>query len=180
VKKLFRKLKGLLQKLSKKKIVFKSIGKNTIIHSTAKFPASFNIEIGEDVIIGEHSVINGVGGVKIGKGTIFAHRIEVITANHYYDGENLEAIPFDEKLIYKPVNIGENVWVGSHVLIAPGVNIGEGAIIGMGAVVTKDIPPFAVVGGNPAKIIKYRDKNKYKVLKDAGLTYVKYKYQLEK
>lgn len=52
--------------------------------------------------------------------------------------------------------IGSDVWIGNDVIIKGGVNIGDGAVIGMGAVVTKDVPPYAIVGGVPAKIIKYR------------------------
>ena len=57
----------------------------------------------------------------------------------------------------KPVYIGDDVWIGSRVTILPGVRIGNGAIIGAGAVVSKDIPDFAVVAGNPAKVVKYRN-----------------------
>lgn len=57
---------------------------------------------------------------------------------------------------FKKVTIGNDVWVGEHVMVMGGVHIGDGAVIGAGAVVTKDVPPYAVVGGVPAKIIKYR------------------------
>ena len=57
---------------------------------------------------------------------------------------------------YEPVNIGNDVFIGANVSILSGVTIGDGAILGTGAVVTKDVPPYSVVGGVPAKIIKYR------------------------
>lgn len=57
---------------------------------------------------------------------------------------------------YAPVRIGNDVWIGDNVIIKNGVKIGDGAVVGLGAVVTKDVPPYAVVAGVPAKIIKYR------------------------
>lgn len=57
---------------------------------------------------------------------------------------------------YKKTVIGHDVWIGAKCLIKGGVTIGTGAVIGMGSVVTKDVPPYAIVGGNPAKIIRYR------------------------
>ena len=64
----------------------------------------------------------------------------------------------DEHLFeeYKEVHIGNDVWIGSRALILGGVRIGDGAVVGAGAVVTKDVPPYAIVGGVPAKVIKYR------------------------
>ena len=57
---------------------------------------------------------------------------------------------------YKPINIGSDVWIGANAIVMDGVNIGHGAVIAAGAVVTKDIPPYAIAGGIPATIIKYR------------------------
>lgn len=53
-----------------------------------------------------------------------------------------------------PIHIGKDVWIGSNATVLPGVTIGDGAVIAAGAIVTKDVPPFAVVGGSPAKVIK--------------------------
>ena len=67
-------------------------------------------------------------------------------------------IEFEE---YLPINIGHDVWIGARAIIMDGVNIGNGAVIAAGAVVTKDVPPYAIVGGVPAKIIKYRSEHDF-------------------
>ncbi len=80
---------------------------------------------------------------------------------------------YDEKMLCCDENgekhsliLGNDVWIGDSVIIKAGVRIGDGAIIGMGSVVTKDVPPYAIVGGNPAKVIRYRfDENTIEILK---------------
>lgn len=89
----------------------------------------------------------------------------IITQNHNYYGS---AIPYDSSYVYKEITIGDCVWLGNRVTICGNVNIGEGAIIAAGAVVVKDVPPHAIVGGNPAKVIKYRDSEHYYKLKAEG------------
>ena len=90
----------------------------------------------------------------------------IITQNHDYDTGN--AIPYGDGYIYKTVTIEDNVWFGNRVIITGDITIGEGAIIAAGAVVCKDVPPYAIVGGNPAKVIKYRDIEHYERLKILG------------
>ena len=107
------------------------------------------------------------------KNIFLADCIDIRTANHYYDGDDLNMLPFDEKVIVKPVVIKENVWIGSHCLILPGVEIGEGAVVGAGSVVTKNVPALAVVGGAPAKVIKWRNEEQYNILKDKDKTYMR-------
>lgn len=87
----------------------------------------------------------------------------IITSNHNFDFGN--AIPYDNTFILKKITIEDNVWLGNRVTIVGNVTIGEGAIVGAGSVVVKDIPPCAIVGGNPAKIIRYRDVSHYNNLK---------------
>ena len=89
-------------------------------------------------------------------------------------------IPYDKRMITKEVVIGENVWIGTNVIILPGVTIGEGAVVGAGAVVSKDVPPCAVVGGNPAKILKYRNQEKYNELKAQGKVYLDMEYDYDR
>lgn len=109
-----------------------------------------------------NSYIECLGGVEIGDYFHTGRDLTILSSNHNYNGQ---AIPYDATYVKKPVTIEDFVWCGSGVKILPGVTIGEGAIIAMGAVVTKDVPPLAIVGGNPAKIIKYRDEQAFNGLK---------------
>ena len=109
------------------------------------------------------------GGVSIGGYFHPGRGLTIFSSNHNYEGG--EAIPYDSSEILKPVTIGDFVWCGSNVTIVPGVTIGEGAVIGAGSVVTKDVPRCAVMGGNPAGILKYRDIAKFERLKNEGKFY---------
>jgi len=118
--------------------------------------------------LGENCNFNGMtiqGNGTVYFGDNFHSGIEcmIVTQNHNYDTGN--AIPYDDTFDYKTITIGNNVWFGNRVLITGNVNIGEGAIIAAGSVVVKDVPPYAIVGGNPAQIIKYRNVEHYETLK---------------
>lgn len=119
-----------------------------------------NAELSPDFIIGNNS---GVGAESIiGKGTTIGDNVMmgpwciIYTRNHAFSRTDIP-MRWQGMQDFKPVSIGNDVWIGSRVTITPGVKIGNGCIIGTGSVVTKDVPDFAVVGGNPAKILKYRN-----------------------
>jgi len=166
-------INNVLRFFMKPKIKYKFDGKNIHICEGVNISMPEKVIIEDDVYIGQNCEISAQGGVYIGCGTILAHRVEILTRNHNYDSHDLTHLPFDNRYIEKPVKIHENVWVGACVVIVPGVTIGEGAVIGAGSVVVQDIPPLAVVGGNPSKIIKYRDKEVYENLKKANKIYMK-------
>ena len=105
------------------------------------------------------------GGVLFGNYFYSGTECMIITQNHNYEGN---MIPYDNTYVLKKITIGDCVWLGNRVTVVGNVNIGEGVIIAAGAVVTKDVPPIAIVGGNPAKVIKYRDKEHYYRLKAEG------------
>ncbi|MDH4944069.1 acyltransferase [Sulfurimonas sp. C5] len=109
------------------------------------------------------------GGVTIGKYFHTGRGLTIFSTNHNY--ENTTRIPYDDVSIDKPVVIKDFVWCGANVTIVPGVIIGEGVVIGAGSVVTKNIPDYAVIGGNPAKIIKFRDIDEFQKLKSSGEFY---------
>lgn len=121
-----------------------------------------NTELGNNVNF-NGMYIAGQGRVKIGNNFHSGIECMMLTSNHNYDKG--KAIPYDDTYINKNIIIEDNVWLGNRVIILGGVRIGEGAIIQAGAVVSKDIPKCAIVGGNPAKIFKYRDISHYDKLK---------------
>lgn len=151
---------------------FSRIGVGCQIHD-GYFGAPERIAIGNYVYIGPQAYIGGLGGVEIGDGTIIAMRVIIRSSTHRYDGSDLASLPFDDVALLKRVCIGECVWIGDHVLICPGVTIGEGSIVAMGSVVSKDVPPLSVVAGNPARVVKIRDRSRYQKLKAAGKLYWK-------
>lgn len=111
--------------------------------------------------------------MEIGQGTIFAHNVQVLSRNHNFDSKDLKFIPYDDRYINRKVMVGEYVWIGANALILPGVHLGDGSVIGAGAVVTKDVPAGAVVGGNPARILKYRDIDTFAMLRKSDKGYIK-------
>ncbi|MCR5666513.1 MAG: acyltransferase [Eubacterium sp.] len=158
----------------------KHVGRNVEIGPDWNISAPQKVEIGDHVWIGEHFYAKGEGGIVIGSGTIISRKVEIWTQNHNYDSDDLMTIPYDKRMIQKPVTIGENVWCGTHVLIMPGAVVGEGVVIGAGSVVTGTVPDYAVIGGNPAKVIKYRNKERYLQLKQEGKIYLDEEYDYDK
>lgn len=151
-------------KYNKFKGVF--IAKNSSITSST--------EIGYGTRINGKIVIKGAGKVKLGKYCAIGEDVKIISSNHDYKQINLQyalqkRIGLEINAINKDVIIGHNVWIGDSVIILSGVTIGNGAVLAAGAVVTKDVPGYAIVGGCPAKIIKFRfDENKIKEIENSA------------
>ena len=125
------------------------IGQGTTIHTGTVFYDPRHIFIGHDTIIGEKAVLDGREKISIGDHVDIASEVMIYNSEHNIDAEDFSAIT-------APVMIEDYVFVGPRAIILPGVKIGKGAVVGAGAVVTKDVPPFAIVGGVPAKIIGER------------------------
>lgn len=122
--------------------------------------------LGKNVHIGDNAYFKTEGEIHIGDNCHISRNATIYSVNHNYEGS---ALPYDNTTIQKKVVIEKNVWIGINVNIVPGVKLGEGSIIGMGSTVTKDVLPLGIAGGNPAKIIKYRNRDHYMNLEKQGL-----------
>ncbi len=95
-----------------------------------------------------------MGSLKIGNFVMIGPNCNIITANHGF-ADHAQPMMFQDA-VPEPVKIEDDVWLGSNVVILPNVTVGRGAIIGANSVVTRDVPAFAIVGGVPTKVIRYR------------------------
>jgi len=164
-------MKKLLKKIFSKLLTFfysitknSSINKKCVINGFCKFNGK---EVFGDNINFNGCKIFGNGKVYFGDNFHSAEGLKIITSFHNYKGEK---VPYDETIITKDVNIGENVWIGMDVIILGGVSIGEGVIIQAGSVVVKSIPPLSIVGGSPANVFSKRDEVHYYKLKQDNRT----------
>lgn len=136
------------------KLILSKCGNNVNIEKGAVF--SSRVELGDNSGIGIRASIGGK--TIIGNNVMMGPDCIIYSRNHAFDKIDLPMCEqgFQEE---KPVVIGDDVWIGGRVIILPGVIVGNGAIIGAGAVVTKNVPEYSVIGGNPARVIRYRSSN---------------------
>jgi acetyltransferase-like isoleucine patch superfamily enzyme len=126
-----------------------------IVTSTSYSNLGDGIHLGTDVAIGEFSYIGGAGGVSIGSNSIIGQYLSIHPENHNHD--NLDLLIRKQGVTRKGVSIGENVWIGAKVTILDGVTVGNGCIIAAGAVLTaENYPENTIIGGVPAKVLRYR------------------------
>ena len=130
------------------------IGKRVIIYPGVWITPGRNLVIDDDVDLAKDIIITTGGGVFIGKRTLVGYRTQILSANHRIPARG-EQIPVSGD-DYKEIKIMNDVWIGAGCLIMAGVTIGEGAIVAGGSVVTKDVLPYHIVGGVPAKTIRVR------------------------
>ncbi len=135
------------------------IGENSIVmHGAVLHVYNFRelpnsgIKIGKDSLVGEYSVIRGQGGVEIGDRVFTSPFTQIIAVNHVFNDPKRPFV--DQGITAEGIVIEDDVWLGASAVITDGVRVGKGAIVAAGAVVTKDVPPYTVVGGVPAKVIK--------------------------
>jgi maltose O-acetyltransferase len=128
------------------------IAEKSFIFMGARFDARRDFTLGAFSVINDHCRLDNRGKLEIGSSVSISSEVCILTADHdprseSFDGRN------------RPVRIEDYVFVGTRAMILPGVTIGRGALVGAGAVVTKDVAPFAIVAGCPAKQIGNRPAN---------------------
>ncbi len=111
-----------------------------------------NIELGERVFFNFNCVVLDVCRVRIGSFTLFGPAVQIYSATH-----PLDAARRRREESGKPIDIGEDVWVGGGAIILPGVRIGDGAVIGAGSVVTRDVPAGVLAARNPCRVVRPLD-----------------------
>lgn len=111
------------------------------------------IEIGDNTQINEYSRVRA--NVKIGNNVLIAPGVQLLSINHGFQDIDIPMI--EQAEVVGSITVDDDVWIGTNAIVLQNVHIGAHAIVGAGAVVTKDVPPYAIVGGVPAKIIGKRD-----------------------
>ena len=136
------------------KLMFDHCGKQ--VDLGRKISLSPHISLGDFSGIGDKSYIHGK--VTIGNNVMMGPEVTIFSRNHRYDRTD---IPMNQQGFSedKEIVIEDDVWIGTKSILTAGVKIEKGSIIAAGSVVTKDVPAYTIVGGNPAKIIKYRDSD---------------------
>ena len=132
------------------KIAGVKMGKGSTIHMWCNFFYPAGISIGEDTIIGNNAFLDGREKLEIGNHVDIAAQVLIYNSQH-----DIDTVDFSAK--HGEVVIEDYVFIGPRSIILPGVRIGKGAVVAAGAVVTKDVEPFTVVGGIPAKEIRKRN-----------------------
>ncbi len=155
VQRLFFGLTNSFTKLTLKLMGVK-FGKHLTAFLITTIESPHNITIGDNVWVSKNVALYAANGITIGNDVVIAKDVSLISANHGFRDKSRKINQQGMETGAPPITIGNDVWVGEKAIILKAVNIGDGAVIGAGAVVTKDVPAYAVVAGNPAKIIAYR------------------------
>ena len=150
---------GLVPSLHIRRFVYKAlgaeIGKNVVFHFRTEIRGIHRLKIGAGTIIGDNALLAAQRGLTIGENVNLSSNVSIYSGEHDHRDPYFRSTP--EKT--RPITIGDRVWIGSNAIILTGVNIGEGAVCCAGCVVTKDVEPFAVVAGIPARKVNERPRD---------------------
>lgn len=125
------------------------IGSGSIVHASALVWAPWNLEIGQRTCVGPNTNLYNPDKIKLGNKVSISQYSYLCTASH-------DITKKDNPLVTAPIIVGDRAWIAADAFVGMNVTIGEGAVVGARAAVFKDVEPWTVVGGNPAKFIKKR------------------------
>ncbi len=125
-----------------------------VIGDPAQHPDT-GITFGNDVIVNVGSYLSGEGGLEIGDEVLIGSHVHILSAGHVIDGA--AASIWRNPINHAKIRIGRGAWIAAGATILQGITIGEGAVVGAGAVVTRSVPPYGIVAGNPARLLRYRE-----------------------
>lgn len=134
-------------------------GPGTKIEDNVSISWPSRVRIGKNCLVQSDCILHSMGGIHIGDYVGVGSKSILVSFAHNY--LRPKYLPYDNIITIRPIIIRDFVWIGFAAHIMPGVEIGEGAIVGMGAVVSNNVPPLAVVVGNPAEVVGYRNKKQF-------------------
>lgn len=133
--------------------IFRRCGRGVLIKHGAYFGSGSEVELGDRSQVGHNARLDH--DVVIGDDVLMGPDVVMMSAGHAYEDP---AVPINRQgqTERRPIHVGNDVWIGTRVVVLPGVRIGDGAVVGANAVVTRDVPPYAVVAGVPARVVRMR------------------------
>ena len=151
---------GLIPSMKTRYFIYKhmllsDLGKNVVVHYGTEIRDHEKLHVGEGSIIGDKVILDARNGLLIGKNVNISTGASIWTEQH----DHRDPWFLCDPTLNKQVEVGDRAWIGPNTLVLPGVKIGEGAVIAGGSVVTKDVPPFAIAAGIPARKIGDRNQN---------------------
>lgn len=136
------------------RILLKKMGKGFYVYPGCNILFCHRVSVGSRVAINVNGYFDGRGGIEIGDNVMFGPNCILVSCEHGYDRTDIPM--WQQEISYRKIIVGDDVWVGGNVTIKSGVTVGMGSIIAAGSVVTKDVEPYSIVGGVPARILESR------------------------
>lgn len=129
------------------------IGRNVHIYPTTRIMIPWNLKVGDNSTLGDRAEIYNLGAIEIGENVTISQRAHLCAGTHNHNDTSMP-------LLKKGIQIGDNAWICADAFVGPGVCIGEGAVLGARAVAVKNVDPWAIMAGNPARLIALRKLSK--------------------
>lgn len=145
----------VLRRFVYRRVCGMQIGPRAIVYFATEVRNPAAIHLGEGSVVGDHCILDGRNEIRIGRNAVLGSHVSIWTQQHDHRDPWFRCGTQE----HRPVVIGDRAWIGSHAVLLHSVNVGEGAVVAAGAVVTKDVPPYAIVAGIPARRIGERNRD---------------------